>query len=71
MTEKEHKDFKNFIKCWICKKAYEGGEVKVKDHNHITVKYWGSAYQECNLNLSLLDIKVTFEFFNFIDTFKK
>ena len=39
MTEKEHKDFKNFIKCWICKKAYEGGEGKVKDHNHITVKY--------------------------------
>ena len=39
MTEKEHKDFKNFIKCWVCEKTYEGGEVRVKDHNHITVKY--------------------------------
>ena len=71
MTEKEHKDFKNFIKCWVCEKTYEGGEVKVKDHNHITVKYSGSARQECNLNLSFLEVKVTFEFFNFIDIFKK
>ena len=53
MTEKEHKDFKNFIKCWVCKKTYEGGKVKVKDDIHITVKYWGSARQGCSLNLSL------------------
>ena len=71
MTGKERKDFKNFIKCWVCEKTYEGGEVKVKDHNHITVKYWGSARQEGSLNLSLLEVKVTFEVFNFIDIFKK
>ena len=52
-TEKDHEDFNNSTKCWICRKAYEEGEVKVKDHNHITGKYWGSAHQECNLNLSL------------------
>ena len=37
----------------ICEKAYKEGEVKVKDHDNITGKYWGSVYQECNLNLSL------------------
>ena len=52
-------------------KKHEGGKVKVKDDNHITVKYWGSARQECSLNLSLLEVKVTFEVFNFIDIFKK
>ena len=30
------------IKCWIFKKEYEEGEVKVKDHNYITGKYGGS-----------------------------
>ena len=53
MTEKNHEDFKNPFKCWICKKIYEEVEVKVKDHNHVTGKYRGSVRQECNLNLSL------------------
>ena len=46
MTEKAHKVFENSTKSWICKKVYEEGEVKVKDHNHITGKYRRSAYQE-------------------------
>ena len=37
----------------MCKKAYEGVEVKVKDHHCFTEKYEGSAHQGCNLNLSL------------------
>ena len=53
MTKVDHEDFKNSIKCWICKKAYEEGGVKIKDNDHITGKYWESAHQECNLNLSL------------------
>ena len=39
MTKEDHKCFKNSTKCWICKKAYEEGKVKVKDHDHITGKY--------------------------------
>ena len=53
MTKENYKDFDNSTKCWICKKAFEEGEVKVKDHNHITGKYRGSTHQEGNLNLSL------------------
>ena len=50
-TEKDHEDFSNSAKCRICKKAYEEGEEKVKNHNLITGKYWGSTNWECTLNL--------------------
>ena len=39
MNKKDNEDFKNSIRCWICKKAYEEGEVRVKDHDHIIGKY--------------------------------
>ena len=48
MTEKDNEDFNNSTELWICKRAYEEGEVKVKDNNHVTRKY---AHQECNPNL--------------------
>ena len=38
MTKKGHEDFKNSTECWIFKKTYEEGEVKVKDCDHITGK---------------------------------
>ena len=53
MIEKDHEDFNNSTKCLICKKAYEGGKVEVKDQDHVTGKYRGSAHQERNLNFSL------------------
>lgn len=49
MSIKDHEDFKNSVKCWIFKKSYEKGELKVKDYDHISGKYWGSVHQECNL----------------------
>ena len=33
--------------------AYEEGEGKVKNYDHITDKYQGSTHQKCKLNLSL------------------
>ena len=52
MTEKYHEDFNISTKSWICKKAYEDGLEKVKDHDHVTGKYQAYAYQVCNLNLN-------------------
>ena len=55
ISEKGHEDFNNSAKCWICEKAkaYQEGEVKVKDHDRVTAKHQGSTHQECNLDLSL------------------
>ena len=53
MTKKDHENFKNSTKCWICRKVYYEGEMKVKDHDHITEKYHGSFHQEGNLNFRL------------------
>ena len=53
MSEKDQEDLNNSITCWICKKRYEEGEVKVKDLHHVTAKYRGFAHREYNLNLIL------------------
>ena len=39
MTRKDNEDFKNSTKCWICDNTYVDGDVKVRDHCHITRKY--------------------------------
>ena len=39
MTRKDNEDFKNSAKCWIYDNTYVDGDVKVKDHCHITRKY--------------------------------
>ena len=53
MTKKENEDFKNSTKCWICDNDYIDTVVKVRDYCHITGKYKGSAYRDCNINLKL------------------
>ena len=40
-------------KCWICEKAYVEGDVKVRDHCHITVKYRDSAHSNCSIKVKL------------------
>ena len=45
MTKKGHQDYKNFTKYWICRKACEEIEVKVKNHDHIIGKYRRSAHR--------------------------
>ena len=53
MTKNDHEDFHNSTKFWICKKAYEEDEMKVKDQDNVTRKYRGSGHHEFHLNLSL------------------
>ena len=36
MAKKDNEDFENSTKCSICDNAYFDGDVKVKDHCHIT-----------------------------------
>ena len=48
MTKEDDEYFENSIKCWICVNVYVNGDVKVRDHCHITGKY-----RDCNINVKL------------------
>ena len=53
MTKKDHEDFENSTKCWICDNNYTDNDVKVRDHCHITRKYRSCAHRDCNSNVKL------------------
>ena len=53
MTKKDNEDFQNSTKCWICDNAYVDGDVKIRDHFHVTGKYRGSAHRDCNIKINL------------------
>ena len=53
MSKEDNEDFKNSSKCWICDNHYIDGDVKVRDHCHISGKYRGSVHRDCNINLRL------------------
>ena len=50
MTKKDEEDFENCTKYWICDSDYVDGDVKVRDHCHITGKYRRSAHRDSNIN---------------------
>ena len=43
--KKDNEGFENSTKCWICDNAYFDGDVKVRDHCHITRKFRGFAHR--------------------------
>ena len=51
MTKKHNEDFENCTKCWMCDNV--DGDIKVRDHCHITGKYRYSAHRDCNIILKL------------------
>ena len=56
MTKEDKEDNENFkksTKCCICNNDYVDGDVKVRDHCHITGKYRASAYRDYNINVKL------------------
>ena len=53
MTKEDSEDFENSTKCWICDNDYIDGDVRVRNHCHITGKYRGSAHRDCNVNVKL------------------
>ena len=54
---------KNYTKCCVCDNDYIDGDVKVRDHCHISEKYRGSAHTDCNINVKL-NHKITVVFHN-------
>ena len=53
MSAEDGKRFQLSNKCWICNKLFTNEDKKITDHDHITGKYRGSAYSNCNINLRL------------------
>ena len=53
MTKKDDEDFENSTNCQICDNIYLDGDVKVRDHCHITEKYRGSGPRDCKIKIKL------------------
>ena len=50
MTIKNDKDIKNSVKRQNCDNTYVHGDVKERDHCHITRKYRDLVHRDCNIN---------------------
>ena len=64
LTSEQSEEFNLVTICHICKKTFEKGEEKVKDHDHITGNYRGAADNECNLNYNYKNIYIPVVFHN-------
>ena len=58
MTEEDEVDFQKATKCHICDRQYQGKDIRVRDHCHITGEFRGSAHQDCNLKLQINPDKI-------------
>ena len=63
MTKEEDEDLENPGKCWICDNVYVDGDVKVRDHYHITGKYRDSPHRDFNIKVKL-NHRITIVFHN-------
>ncbi|XP_076285537.1 uncharacterized protein LOC143211597 [Lasioglossum baleicum] len=50
LTNEQCEAFINAAHCHICEKPFEGNDIRVRDHCHLTGRYRGPAHQDCNLN---------------------
>ena len=51
MTKEEKDEFENLTQFQVYNNDYINNDVKVRDFCHITGKYRGSAYRDCNINI--------------------
>ena len=48
-TVQQQRDFESATKCHICRKVFQPQDKRVRDHDHLTGKYRGTAHNSCNL----------------------
>ena len=53
MSVEDERRFQSSNNCWICNKLFTDEDKKVRDHDHVTGKYRGSADSNFNINLKL------------------
>jgi hypothetical protein len=51
ITMEQQQEFKHSTRCWICRQKYKDNDIRVRDHDHISGLYRGSAHSKCNLKL--------------------
>ncbi|XP_054008688.1 uncharacterized protein LOC128892337 [Hylaeus anthracinus] len=50
ITSEQQEAFRNATHCHICEKPFGENDTRVRDHCHLTGRYRGPAYSNCNLN---------------------
>ncbi|XP_071054718.1 uncharacterized protein [Onthophagus taurus] len=50
LTEPQELEFRSLSCCHICENRFDVGDVRVRDHCHLTGKYRGTAHEDCNIN---------------------
>ena len=53
MSEEVEEQFQSINTYWICEKLIDNDDEKVRDHYHITGKFWGTAHWNCNIIFQL------------------
>ena len=53
MTKEDDENFGSSKIFWICDDTFVKSDAKVRDHCHVTGKYWGTAYKDCNIIVNL------------------
>ena len=53
MSAEDEERFQSSNKCWICNKLFVAEDNKVRDHDHVTGKFRGSARWSFNINHKL------------------
>ena len=53
MTIEDEGKYQSSQNCWICDQKIINNKDKVRDHCHITGKFWGAAHKNCNSKLKI------------------
>ena len=64
MTLEDEKKYRRATECYICKKEFNGSELKYRDHDHVTGKYLGATCNGCNFRRVLKNCDLPLIFHN-------
>ena len=53
MTKEDNEHFESSKKSWICNNSFVEGDIKVRDHFHVTGNYRCAATRDCNINVGI------------------